>query len=126
MSMESYLQNLAQLKNADEEAAKNNRTIKEQLKSIKNELKTEMESKNIKFIPFGDIFIVLKKNPVKPTINDEFTIAVVKKYLASKNVDFSDQDAVNFLQVYNHCKDALTSFKTDIIFTPNKPIESLY
>mmetsp|Transcript_4271 Transcript_4271/g.6728 ORF Transcript_4271/g.6728 Transcript_4271/m.6728 type:complete len:132 (-) Transcript_4271:1376-1771(-) len=125
-SLEGYLKNLIDLKNADDEVAKRNKDVKDRLKSIKNEIKTHMEQKQLKYIPVGDSYLVLKRSAIKPTINDEFIVAVAKKYMDSANLTFQDQDAINFLHTLNQCREALTTYKTDVSLTTSKPLESLY
>lgn len=123
---QEYLKNLLNLKSVDEEATKQSRSLKDQIKAIKEQLKRHMEQQDIKFLPFDSQYLVLKRSPVKPTQSDEFIVAVVKKYMDASNLPFQDTDAVNFLQVLSRCRDELTTYKTELVLTNTKPIESLY
>jgi len=122
----SYLKNLLDLKNVDDAASKQNKDIKDKIKSIKSQLQVHMESNNLKFIPVQDQYLVLKRTPSKPTISDEFIVAVVKKYMDASNLPFEDTHAINFLQVLNRCRDDLTTYQNVVVMTANKPVESLY
>ena len=121
-----YLRSLVDLKNVDDATSKQNKDIKEKIKSLKSQLQTHMENSNLKFIPFQDQYLVLKRTPSKPTMSDEFIVAVVKKYMDAANMPFEDTHAINFLQVLNRCRDDLTTYQNVVVMTANKPVESLY
>ena len=86
-----------------------------------------MTSQNLRFISTENgKYFVLKHKPVKPATNFDLLKVVQFRFFRKHNIEINEQLWASYEQCFSECSAELTSRKTELVLTENKPIEAMF
>lgn len=117
---------LVQLQAVTEDNAKKNKELRLRVDNAKGILKKHMESMQLRTIPIGRRYAVLKDKVTLHPVNDEFLRCVIRTFFRTvKSMELTEADVDSFMLYIRDSRQKLSTKTTTLVITSSQPLESI-